>query len=54
LSSHLPNAKPVNNDDLMVDAYEVALNDKIELSLAVVSASDASDSDAGSTPGGAP
>ena len=54
LSNHLPQAKPNNNNDLMVDAYDVAINDKIELSSAVVSATDAGgDANAGSLSGGA-
>jgi len=51
MSNHMPGIKMNNNDDLMIDAHDVAINDKIELSSAVVSASDASDSEASSNPG---
>ena len=48
LHNHLPSVMPVDKEDLKLDESETAINDKIELSSAVVSASDATGSEAGS------
>ena len=52
LNNHLPNTKPADADDSKIDYSDIAVNDKIKLSSAVVSASDASDSEAGGTDSG--
>jgi len=47
LHNYLPNISSDDTDDLKNDPSEIAISDKIELSSAVVSASDVSDSDTG-------
>ena len=45
MTSHLPGTRPVDTYDLKIDKSDTAVNDIIELSSAVVSASDAGGSD---------
>ena len=51
LHNHLPGIKHEHEKEPEINDSDIAVNDKIELSLAVVSASDASDSDAGNNSG---
>ena len=46
LHTHLPNIKPAHVDEPEIDESDIAVSDNIELSSAVVSASDASDTGA--------
>jgi len=52
LHNHLPSIMPIDKDDLKLDESEIAVSDNIELSSAVVSASNISDSEAGGTGSG--
>ena len=47
LHNHLPSIIPGDKEELKLDESEIAVSDKVELSSAVVSASDVSGSEAG-------
>ena len=52
LHNHLPNNKPALVDELEKDESELSVSDNIELSSAVISASNIGDSDTGGLSGG--
>ena len=45
LQNHMPGVRPVQDDEIKIDDSELNVSDKIELSSAVVSATDASGSE---------
>ena len=52
LHNHLPSIIPINKDDLKPDDSEIAVSDNVELSSAVVRASNADNPEAGGTNSG--